>query len=154
MTQIIPANTPEQMTHIRELFIEYADWLGFDLDFQDFRTELASLPGEYAPPGGALLLAYQNGKLAGCVALRKFSDGICEMKRLYTRAEFRGHGFGRMLSEMIITEARRLGYTAMRLDTVPAMIEAISLYRSLGFQEITPYRHNPIPGALFFELRL
>jgi len=153
MTEIIPATTPEQMTDVRDLFVEYADRLGFDLCFQDYATELANLPGAYAPDG-CLLLAYQDGKLAGCAALRKFSNGVCEMKRLYLRAGFRGHGIGRRLAEMIIVEARRIGYRSMRLDTIPTMVEAISLYRSLGFREITPYRPNPIPGALYFELVL
>jgi ribosomal protein S18 acetylase RimI-like enzyme len=145
--------TPE-LDAVRQLFGEYAESLGFNLCFQDFDRELAELPGDYAPPGGRLLLARVENRDAGCVALRPLSPTVCEMKRLYIRPEFRGMKIGRRLVERLIDEARTIGYSCMRLDTVPAMQEAIELYRSLGFETIPPYRHNPVPGALFFESRL
>jgi len=139
---------------IRVLFLEYAESLGFDLCFQNFKQELKELPGEYVSPKGALFLATCNGESAGCVALRQIDNTTCEMKRLYVRLAFRGLGLGRKLSVRIIHEAILLGYSTMRLDTVPSMIEAIHLYQKIGFQEIQPYRPNPIPGALYMELNL
>ena len=154
MTELLHATTREHILLVRQLFIEYQAALGFDLCFQDFKTELATLPGEYAPPRGRLLLACQDNKTAGCAALREFSESICEMKRLYVRPEFRGGGIGKMLAVSLVSEAKKIGYEAMRLDTIPAMVEAIDIYRKLNFKEIPHYRHNPIPGALYFELRL
>jgi ribosomal protein S18 acetylase RimI-like enzyme len=136
------------------LFTEYVDSLGFDLHFQEYEREYAQLPGEYAPPDGRLCLARCEGKVCGCIALRKIDKYACEMKRLYVRPHYRGKKIGRLLSEKLITEARTMGYKSMRLDTIPQMTAAIALYRSLGFQEIEPYRYNPIPGALFMELTL
>jgi putative acetyltransferase len=116
---------------------------------------LAELPGDYAPPDGRLLLALYEGELAGCVALHKLQSEICEMKRLYLRPELRGKGLGRALAENIISEARRIGYKRMRLDTVePAMKDAVAMYRRLGFKEIAAYRANPMPGTLYMELEL
>jgi putative acetyltransferase len=147
--------TADQMATVRELFREYAGALGFDLCFQGFAQELAGLPGAYAPPAGRLLLAFVNGEPAGCVALKRLSDGVCEMKRLYVRPRHRGGGLGRALAERIVAEAREAGYRAMRLDTIPSrMGGAVALYRSLGFREIQPYYDNPIAEALFMELSL
>ena len=135
---------------VRVLFREYAASLPFTLDFQDFDRELAGLPGEYAPPRGALLLA----RGAGCVGLRPLDAATCEMKRLYVRPAARGTGLGRRLTEAIVGEARGLGYARMRLDTMPDMAAALVLYAELGFREIPPYRANPIAGAVFLELEL
>ena len=141
---------------VRVLFREYAQSLGFALDFQGFESELATLPGEYAEPRGTILLAHSPaGEPWGVVALRPLEDdGACEMKRMYVRPEARGQGLGRILGEAIVTEARTRGYRAMRLDTIDTMVGAIALYRSLGFREIAAYRFNPMPGALFFEAAL
>lgn len=149
------AETPPQISQARELFLEYAESLGFSLCFQNFDKELATLPGDYAPPHGRLLLAEYEGQLAACVALHKLELDICEMKRLYLRPLFRGKGLGRALAGRIIAEARQIGYRRMRLDTVePVMKDAVAMYRRLGFQEIAPYCENPIAGALYMELLL
>ena len=146
----------DRIPEVRELFREYAAGLGFDLAFQNFDRELASLPGEYAPPSGRLLLAEDAGRAAGCIALHRFGDGqTCEMKRLYVRPEFRGRAVGRSLVARLIAEAREIGYRRMRLDTIAGEMDAaIALYRSFGFREIPPYRTNPQPGAFFLELDL
>jgi GNAT superfamily N-acetyltransferase len=154
MHDLRAARWPEDLGDVRALFREYAAGLGFPLDFQDFEHELATLPGDYAPPRGALYVAHACGGPAGCVALRPFEPGVCEMKRLYVRPACRGGGLGAALAARIVAEARRLGYARMRLDTVPGMDAAIALYRRLGFVDIPPYRHNPIPGALFMECDL
>lgn len=152
---MIQATSQEQIAQIRELFLEYEKSLGFSLCFQSFDKELAGLPGDYAPPDGRLLLAESDGQPAGCIALHKIDDGICEMKRLYLRPQFRGKGLGRLLADSIMKEARAVGYQRMRLDTVePVMKDAVAMYRKLGFREIAPYRDNPIPGALYMELLL
>ena len=154
MVRLVPARTTEDLSRARTLFEEYASSLHFDLDFQNFETEVAGLPGGYGPPEGRLLLAWDQGQVAGCVALRKIEREICEMKRLYVRPSFRRLGVGRVLALAIIQEARKIGYSRMRLDTVPSMKDAKALYESLGFQKIPPYCHNPVPGALFLELNL
>jgi putative acetyltransferase len=151
---IISAQSPAQVNQARELFQEYAASLEISLCFQEFERELAELPGAYALPEGQLLLAILNGEHVGCVALRKIGDGVCEMKRLYMRPSCRGQKLGRRLVLAVIEEARRIGYDRIRLDTLPTMREAIGLYRLLGFTEIEPYTANPVPGAIFLELRL
>lgn len=149
------AESPAQIAQARELFLEYAQSLGFSLCFQNFDKELADLPGDYALPDGRLLLATYDDQLAGCVALHKLDSRICEMKRLYLRPQFRGKGIGRALADHIIAEARQIGYPRMRLDTVePVMKDAVAMYRKLGFKEIAPYCANPIAGALYMELSL
>ncbi len=149
------AESAAQLAQARELFLDYAQSLGFSLCFQNFDKELAGLPGDYAPPHGRLLLAEYEGQLAGCVAMRKLADDICEMKRLYVRPQFRGKKLGLALATRIIAEARQIGYRRMRLDTVePVMKDAVAMYRKLGFHEIAPYCKNPIAGALYMELQL
>ena len=152
---LVQAESPTQLAQARELFREYAQSLGFSLCFQGFDKELADLPGDYAPPDGRLLLAHYDAQLAACVALHKLDPGICEMKRLYLRPQFRGKGLGRALADRIIAEARQIGYQRMRLDTVePVMKDAVAMYRKLGFREIAPYRVNPMPGTIYMELLL
>jgi len=152
---ITQAESSKQIDQARALFQEYAAWLEIDLCFQNFDKELAGLPGDYARPEGRLLLAQQDNQVAGCIALRKTGDGICEMKRLFVRPAFRGRGLGRNLIEAIIQEARQIGYKRMRLDTLPPkMNEVIALYCSIGFKEIEAYYTNPVPGAKFMELSL
>ena len=149
------AESPQQIDQARVLFQEYAASLGFHLCFQSFDKELAGLPGDYAPPDGRLLVAEHEGKVAGCVALHRIGDGICEMKRLYVRPEFRGKALWRALAERVIQEARAMGYMQMRLDTIVGKMDsAIALYRVLGFREVPPYRENPIVGAIYMELKL
>ena len=153
--KFIRAGTPEEIEQARKLFLEYSEGLGISLCFQNFEKEVAELPGAYAPPDGRLLLVISDEQLAGCVALRKLGEGVCEMKRLYVRPEFRGQRIGRALALYLIEEARSLGYAVMRLDTLPLqMKEAIKMYRSLGFLERAPYYDNPVEGALFMELSL
>lgn len=152
---ILPVETPAQIEQARELFLEYAATLGFSLCFQGFEQELASLPGKYAPPEGRLLLAECAGQLAGCVALRKLETGICEMKRLYLRPQFRGQGGGRLLADRVVAEGRQIGYQRMRLDTVePRMGDAVAMYRKMGFKKIDPYTENTMEGVVYMELRL
>jgi ribosomal protein S18 acetylase RimI-like enzyme len=153
--QFIQAESAAQIEEARRLFIEYSEWLGLDLCFQNFEQELKELPGSYAPPSGRLFLAVFDERIAGCIGLRKLDDRTCEMKRLYIRPEFRGHAIGRAMASELIEEARIIGYERMRLDTLPAqMNEAIKMYRAFGFHEIEPYYHNPVEGALFMELIL
>lgn len=154
MLKIFPAQTDEDFNTAKELFVEYADSLGFDLSFQGFEEELANLPGNYFHPDGCLLLAAYKGQPVGCVGLRKLSDGVCEMKRLYVKKQFRRLGIGRALVEAVIDKARKIGYNYMRLDTVPSMEVARALYISVGFKKISAYRYNPIQDAAFMELKL
>ena len=139
---------------VRSLFREYEKFLAVDLCFQNFEQELAQLPGKYAPPDGALLLAMEQSSPAGCVAVRKLEKDACEMKRLFVRPEHRGKDIGRLLAVRIIDHAKLLGYRVMRLDTLDRLTEAVRLYESLGFKQIPPYYANPLPGVLYWELKL
>jgi len=168
LVELAPPQSAAFLEEVRALFREYAASLGFDLGFQGFDRELAELPGEYAPPRGCLLLAVpaearalpggpavgRSEAAAGCAALRPLGGDICEMKRLFVRPEHRGQGLGRALCVRLMGQGARLGYRLMRLDTLSSMKEAGALYRSLGFREIPPYYHNPLPGPLFFERSL
>lgn len=168
-SRIVPAGSSEALVCAAALFREYAASLQLDLSFQDFESELATLPGGYAPPSGRLFLAILAEPVpgtsaltqlpdctiaAGCVALRRSEDEICEMKRLYVRPKARGLGVGRNLALTVISAAHEIGYRRMRLDTLPQMEQAQTLYRTLGFREIPPYRYNPVPGTRYFELTL
>lgn len=156
---ISQAVTAADIAACKSLFGEYADALGFSIAHQGFEAEMADMPGAYAPPGGALLLARVDGAPAGAVGLRPLADpdgggNYCEMKRLYVRPEFRGLSLGRRLAQAIIGRARSRGYEAMRLDTVAAMVEARALYASLGFFTIPSYNDSPLDGAMFYQLTL
>lgn len=143
------------MDEVRDLFLEYAASLDFSLCFQNFDVEVRQLPGEYAPPSGRIILCRINGQTAGCIALKPLSKGICEMKRLFVRPAFRRKKLGLCLASRLIQEAKEIGYHSMRLDTIAGTMEgAIALYRSLGFREIPAYYENPIPNAVYLELRL
>ena len=153
---MMQAETAEAIAITRQLIEEYAAWLEFKLCFQGFEDEMRSLPGKYALPAGRLLLALWDGKPAGVIALRPLDEpGLCEMKRLYVRPEFRGHGIGRLLAERVIREAVEIGYSRMRLDTVAGKMDsAIAMYRELGFKETDPYYQTPVGHTLFMELAL
>ncbi len=148
------ANGAAAIETARALFREYASELGIDLSFQGFDRELAELPGEYLPPAGRLLVAFDRDDAAGCVALRPRSESACEMKRLYVRDAYRGTGLGRRLAEAIVEEAREAGYERMLLDTLPSMERALALYRSLGFRDAEPYYDSPVAGTRYLELAL
>ncbi len=147
-------SSDSQLINVKKLFIEYEKYLGIDLCFQDFETELANLPGKYAEPEGVILLATVNDEAVGVVALRKIEDGICEMKRLYVQESARGLGIARAFSEKLIELAKAKGYHTMKLDTLARLEAATKLYRSLGFQEVKPYNFNPEEDVLYFELSL
>jgi ribosomal protein S18 acetylase RimI-like enzyme len=156
--RLVFPDTPELIAATREIFREYAHSLDVDLCFQNFEAELASLPGEYAPPTGHLLLAFVDGALAGCGALRPMADtdyaNAGEMKRLYVRPAFRRFGLGRVLAQALLDEAQQIGYSDVLLDTLDDMEAARGLYTSLGFEEIPPYYYNPIPGAHYLKATL
>lgn len=154
MLKILEVKSETLIEQTYDIFEEYSNYLKIDLEFQDFEQELNNLPGEYKSPHGCILLAFYKNALAGCVALRKLENNICEMKRLYVKLEFRRREIGKKLAKLVIDKARKMGYKSMRLDTLPFMREAISLYLSLGFKEIEAYRFNPFEGAKFFELDL
>jgi ribosomal protein S18 acetylase RimI-like enzyme len=153
---LIKVRHAEEIAAVAILFREYADWLGIDLSFQGFEAELESLPGKYAPPTGELMLACASDDSAlGCVAVRPLEGvTVCEMKRLYVRPAARGLGIGGALVGAIIRSAQELGYAEMKLDTLPAMPEALALYKSFGFAEIGAYYHNPVPGAVYLGKKL
>ena len=148
------ASSPADISLARELFREYADWLKVDLCFQGVERELATLPGDYAPPGGRLLIAWHHEKPVGCIALRRVDATTGEVKRLYVRPEARGRRTGRRLVEQVIAAARQNGYRRLVLDTLPQMAEAQVLYRSFGFTEVPAYYANPLPGVIYLALDL
>ncbi len=155
MIEIFQAETAAQIEEVRRLFREYEKWLELDICFQGFEAEVANLPGKYAKPDGRLLLAAVDGAIAGCIALRKLEENICEMKRLYLRDTFRGSGLGNKLIEKVIAEARLIAYQKMRLDTLPGkMAKAVRLYESHGFRQISAYYENPYAETLYMELDL
>jgi GNAT superfamily N-acetyltransferase len=149
--QIIEAVTDGDYNTAKELFLEYASELEFDLCFQNFEEELKQLSKQYGKPEGILYLVKHGNNFAGCAGVRKFSEGICELKRMYLRQSLRGKGAGRLLLNKTIEGARKLGYGIMRLDTLPRMTAAIALYKESGFREIEPYRPNPVVGAKYYE---
>jgi putative acetyltransferase len=156
--ELLTPATPALLDATRAVFREYADALGVDLCFQNFEAELASLPGEYAAPHGALLLALVDGAVAGCGALRPLPDAdypnACEMKRLYVRPAFRRYGIGRQLAQALMERGVQAGYSNLLLDTLDDMEAARGLYASLGFEEIPPYYFNPVPGAHYLKAAL
>jgi putative acetyltransferase len=155
MLKILQVENEGMVTEARTLFREYEAWFGMSLCFQDFEREVAELPGKYVPPDGRLYLAYFDDALAGCIAMRKLEDGVCEMKRLFVRDGFRGARIGVQLIERLIDEARLENYERMRLDTFPPkMGKAVSLYESHGFRPIPAYYENPYEDVLFMELDL
>ena len=155
---LVIADTPQLLDEAREIFRDYAASLDVDLCFQDFDGELRCLPGEYAAPHGHLLLAFVDGALAGCGAMRPLPDvdyaNACEMKRLYVRPAFRRSGLGRLMAQALLDEAQRSGYSAMLLDTLDDMEAARGLYGALGFEEVPPYYFNPLPGAHYLKAEL
>jgi ribosomal protein S18 acetylase RimI-like enzyme len=156
--ELVVPESPAQFEDTRTIFREYAAQLGVDLCFQNFESELAGLPGDYAEPGGTLLLALIDGELAGCGGFRPLPDSdhvnACEMKRLFVRRAFRRFGLGRVLAQALIDRAIEAGYSSMLLDTLDDMEAARGLYESLGFEEIPPYYYNPIPGAHYLKVDL
>ena len=154
MIKIVEANTKELIERAKELIREYAQSLEFVLEFQDFDKKMEDFPGQYVSPRGCLFIALNEDQPIGCVAFRNLEQGVCEMKRLYVKPDFRGQKAGKLLAEVVIKTAKVMGYNYIRLDTVPSMKQANMLYNALGFKQIAPYRFNPIEGATFFELNL
>jgi putative acetyltransferase len=159
--EIVHVESPQQLEQIRALFSEYFQWidqeLKIDMGYQKLQQELQALPGYYAPPSGRLLLLQDQLQAVGCIALRPLEDGACELKRMYVRPAYRGQGLGRALGERIISEARRAGYRLMRLDTASVLVNAITLYSSLGFCTVDPYYEVPpevLLWSVFMEMRL
>lgn len=154
MIAVVDADSPERIALAKALFLEYVATPEVDVCMEDFATEIAGLPGQYAPPAGALLLALEDDRPVGCVALRALDPPYGEMKRLYVRPEERGKRIGDALVAALVLRARAAGFAAVRLDTLPSMASAQALYRRLGFAIIPPYPTRPIPGALHYELGL
>lgn len=154
MAAIVDATFPDDLAIVRTLLREYAASLPVDLDFQDFETEVAMLPGKYARPQGCFLLAREGDDVLGCIGMRPLADTDCEMKRLYVRPEARGRDLGRQFVAHLIEEARKAGYTRMLLDTLPTMSNAQRLYASMGFVPTSPYVFNPVQGTQFMVLQL
>src|SRR5687768_3249128 len=154
MNEVLPATTDSDIIAVRQLFEQYAASLAIDLCFQHFESELASLPGAYAPPRGALFLSHSDGFTVGCIGLRPFSDFVGELKRLYVVPAFRGRGIARSLVSAAIGAARRIGYSALVLDTLASMQPAIALYESFGFERTDAYYANPLPDVLYFRASL
>ena len=155
--EIIYAESIDQIEEARKLFREYESFLNVDLNFQNFETELALLPGKYAPPGGALFLAVNQGDIIGCGALRRFDNigkNVCEMKRLFVRNKARGSGAGKKLALRIIKEGIDLGYSTMVLDTLNRLSKAMELYQSIGFVQTKPYYENPLPDVVYWRKNL
>ena len=148
------AQTKAEIQEVESLFQEYESFLNVDLCFQNFEDELANLPGKYSPPRGDLLIGLDGEKIVGCVAVRKLDDDICEMKRLFVRQESRGTGLGRQLAQEIIVISQKLGYSLMRLDTLDRLTKVMHLYKTLGFKKIESYYENPLPGVVYWELKL
>lgn len=152
------AHGPDDMETVRALFLDYQADLGIDLCFQDFAAEVDNLPADYRTPHGAIAVAFVGSSPAGCCAFRPLSGSdhlnACEMKRLFVRRAYRGFGLGRQLVELILSEARMAGYTTMLLDTLTDMEAARALYQEVGFCEVAPYYHNPIPGAHYLKVEL
>jgi len=151
---LIEADEPHHFDMARILFEEYASQLGIDLCFQDFPAELKQLSHMYAPPLGSLFLVMRGSTAVGCGAIRRLSDGVCEMKRLYVRTDERGANLGRQLAQRLVERGRTLGYQKMLLDTLSDMTVARTLYQSLGFRETVSYYDNPLPGVVYMELDL
>ncbi len=152
--EIRPASGPTDIEETRRLFEEYSRWIGIDLSFQNFAEELQNLPGDYAPPGGVLLLARSERAVAGCIAVRRIDGSTCEMKRLFVRDGYRGKGGGEALAHAAVNWARDAGYARMLLDTLPSMGAAHRLYERLGFKETEAYRFNPVKGARYMAIDL
>lgn len=152
--KFIYAANQEMFDEAKKLFLEYAETLGVDLSFQHFEEELETLPERYGPPDGIVIIAYVDGRSAGCAALHMLSPDVCEMKRLYVRYEYRSLGIGRKLIERILEEASGRKYSYIRLDTLPTMEKAQLLYKSFGFYDIEPYVYNPVPGTRYLERKL
>lgn len=152
--EIISATDSKKIAEAKKLIQEYGNSLKISLDHQNFKQELKKLPGEYVAPKGRLLLAYVDGKVAGCVALREFANNSCEMKRLYVKDNYRGQGIGKQLVTRLIEEARSAGYEFMKLDTIPGMTRAQQIYESYGFYDINPFVYSPVDGTRYMELKL
>ena len=154
MTEIRQARFPAEKEAVLDIFTEFVNSPSVSLDFQGNEADFAGLPGKYAPPAGAILLAWHDGAVVGCVAMRPVDAAICEMKRLYVRPAGRGLGLGRRLAEAIVSAGREAGYAEMRLDVLPEFVKARALYASLGFRPAEPVTYNPVPGTKFLGLAL